>query len=291
MRLVLREPDYGVPIVKVFTRVASRLITSGVGLDILSAIHPSCKRVEGLPSWVPDWSASEPYQDFRRSIKDEFFHFEKQHPVRYFDKNGILRSRTNTQLCIPPQLTGLEQNLVIDNITAMALEYLPIHNSCLGSKPHVRVSESEMTITFSGMVVDTIEETSTIGPTSELSMLGYQEVLKSWKNVAFRGLVPNPQVEYRSVPASSYAHDKDKASIAFCSTLMAGHIYTPISEVKGGFLQFIRHVHLQTVVARCKSLLRMKADYEAGVLVADNLSPEIIEQLESHTYDGIKSEL
>ncbi|KAL2127960.1 hypothetical protein VTI74DRAFT_9925 [Chaetomium olivicolor] len=80
LAVVVDEPDYNVATVDVYTQLASKLLTSNLGLDLFSAIHPSVPRLPGLPSWVPDWSASEWFQNFRKSSKNTFFDLEQHSP-------------------------------------------------------------------------------------------------------------------------------------------------------------------------------------------------------------------
>ena len=55
--------DYRASVSNVFTRLAKHFIKSTGTLNALSAIPPlaACVTIEGVPSWVPDWSVKDPF--------------------------------------------------------------------------------------------------------------------------------------------------------------------------------------------------------------------------------------
>ncbi|KAM7187190.1 hypothetical protein V8F33_011369 [Rhypophila sp. PSN 637] len=104
--LVLDQPDYGVSTVEAFTRVAANLITSDVGLNLFSAIHLFSKSIDELPSW--------------------FFHLEQQNPFSSLveKEDGSVELMKNKHWYFPPEITGLEKELLINKTDAVRLQYL-----------------------------------------------------------------------------------------------------------------------------------------------------------------------
>lgn len=59
------KPDYAKTVVETYTMVAEELLASEVGVRILEEAGLHQAQIEGLPSWVPDWSIH--HRAFRRS--------------------------------------------------------------------------------------------------------------------------------------------------------------------------------------------------------------------------------
>lgn len=59
------DVDYNLPLKDLFSGVAAKIIQHDKNLDILSATILHMSEVETLPSWVPDWSLSDPPRAIR----------------------------------------------------------------------------------------------------------------------------------------------------------------------------------------------------------------------------------
>ena len=226
--VLVGEPDYGAATVDVFTRVACDFLTSHVGLDLLSAIHPSEPRLAGLPSWAPDWSGSRGSQriyPFRWSPRDLFAMLEGR---KLHDPPGIhdpTRPADEVSLLLQRSLAGSKRDVMLTN------EYLRTFYACGDSQPDVHISNPPKTITLSGIVVDIIEEA---GRPGDSKVVPLQTTLE-WADIAGRAhaqaLAESSEASEspaQDIPTPAYLldpADDRPVRLAWASTIMGGRVF------------------------------------------------------------------
>jgi hypothetical protein len=129
------EITYSHPCAKVYTSLAKDLITRDRNLDVLSGVQ-SPSTMEGLPSWVPDWSISP-----RRSILAAAFATSRYNA----DGTQPVQATLSTAISAPAEFYNNDNTLVvrgkrIATVTMLSDAYIP------GTTPNSLLKEWELLI-------------------------------------------------------------------------------------------------------------------------------------------------
>jgi hypothetical protein len=249
LELVGERPDYGVDVVTAYTKFATKILQTEVGLDVLSAIHPSAQRMDKLPSWVPDWSISTWYQPFRKLAKDVYFSLE-----------GAMGSDTSAQ-DQGPQYKSYAFNfesptgqITISKLDAMRWEFLPVFRACGETMAEICFSADGTTLHLSGTCVDTIEEIGLPGAQSGQSPQQLLEVLGDYMRIAAASPTTSP---YRG------PEGRDAALIA---TMLGGHINLPQVVAEAQMTQYMKEMRLMHELDLALRTHQLKEMFDGGRL-------------------------
>ncbi|KAK1759083.1 heterokaryon incompatibility protein-domain-containing protein [Echria macrotheca] len=293
---LVNNPDYGLTIVDVYTKLAANLLTSpNVGLDLFSAIHPSIPRIDGLPSWAPDWSVTDRFYNFRVSSKNFFYDAERRRPFESDPTSSIQPHEGGYS--VRGGSVGSARDIWLSKAVAWRSEYLRSFQACRESHSDIRVSDPPQTITLSGMIVDVID---TVGqPSVSAGSRPYEFLMRvaEWSAIArdarLRVVAANEAAalagikdgEHMAIPAAPYllSADHQSAIRAWVLTMMGGHVYVE-TEIHAhvGFNMLHRAMELSQEIVFYKTMLEIAELRASGGLATLNAPESSIKEWEAY---------